>query len=94
MKHVALILVAAAALFGGTIVAAMRLSEWTPAQSAEGIPGTSGSLNTAALEGCAFAAQRDDVLYFASNRAGGIGGLDIWYALNAEGAGRQSTSPR
>lgn len=86
MKYVALMLVMAAALFGGTIAAAMRLSEWTPAQSAESIPGTSGSLNTAALEGCAFVAQRDDVLYFASNRAGGIGGLDIWYsARTADG---------
>jgi hypothetical protein len=49
--------------------------------SAESVPGTSGNLNTGALEGCPFVAQRDNILYFASNRAGGIGGLDIWYSV-------------
>lgn len=64
--------------------AAMQFSSWGPATSVESIPGTSATLNTAALEGCAFVAQRDDVLYFASNRAGGKGGLDIWYARRSE----------
>lgn len=63
---------------------AMNFGPWTPAVSAESVPGTSENLNTAALEGCAFVAQRDDILYFASNRAGGMGGLDIWYALRGE----------
>jgi hypothetical protein len=62
----------------------MSFGSWAPAVSAESIPGTSGNLNTGALEGCPFVAQRDDVLYVASNRAGGIGGLDIWYALRHE----------
>lgn len=53
---------------------------WGTAVSAESVAGTSTDLNTSALEGCAFVAQRDDVLYFASSRAGGLGGLDIWYA--------------
>jgi Tol biopolymer transport system component len=55
--------------------------------SIETIPGTSGNLNTAALEGCPFVAQRGNILYFASNRAGGMGGLDIWYSQRtADGA--------
>ena len=58
--------------------AAMSLGPWSAAVGVESIPGTSGNLNTAALEGCPFVAQRGDVLYFASNRAGGLGGLDIW----------------
>jgi Tol biopolymer transport system component len=41
----------------------------------------SSSLNSSALDGCPFVAQRGDVLYFASERAGGAGGLDIWYSL-------------
>jgi hypothetical protein len=70
-----------------TTAAAMQFSAWAPAVSAETIPGTSASLNTPALEGCAFIAQRDDVLYFASNRAGGLGGLDIWYSVRNEAGG-------
>jgi len=65
-------------------VAAMSFGSWSAPTSAESIPGTSGNLNTAALEGCPFVAQRGDVLYFASNRAGGAGGLDIWYSVRDE----------
>lgn len=69
-----------ATLVLASAVVAWSTGPWSPAMNAETIPGTSGDLNTAALEGCAFIAQRDDVLYFASNRPGGAGGLDIWYA--------------
>lgn len=65
-------------------VAAMTFGPWSAATSVESIPGTSGNLNTASLEGCPFVAQRGDVLYFASNRAGGMGGLDIWYSVRDE----------
>ena len=75
---------AVAVLSLATAAAAMSFGAWSPAVNAESIPGTSGSLNTAALEGCAFVAQRDDVLYFASGRAGGAGGLDIWYSLRGD----------
>lgn len=81
--------VASAAAIAATAAAAYAMSfgAWSPAVNAELIPGTSGTLNTAALEGCSYVAQRDDVLYFASNRAGGMGGLDIWYSpRNANGA--------
>jgi len=63
------------------VVAAMSFGPWSAAVSVESISGTSDNLNTAALEGCPFVAQRDDVIYFASNRAGGQGGLDIWYSM-------------
>jgi Tol biopolymer transport system component len=67
-----------------TTVQGMSFGAWSPAVNAESIAGTAANLNTAALEGCAFVAQRDDILYFASNRAGGLGGTDIWYALRGE----------
>lgn len=53
-------------------------SPWTPAVNLEQIPGTSPDLNTAALEGCPIVSPDGRALYFASNRAGGLGGLDIW----------------
>jgi len=70
-----------------TAAAAMSFGPWSAPASAESIPGASNTLNTAALEGCPFVAQRGDVLYFASNRPGGLGGLDIWYSLRDESGG-------
>jgi len=80
---------AATALTFATVAfaAARGFGAWSPAIAAESIAGTSGDLNTAALEGCPFVAQRDDILYFASNRAGGMGGLDIWYARRGADGG-------
>lgn len=74
-------------LAAATGVGAWSTGLWSAASAAESIPGTSGNLNTAALEGCPFVAQRGDVLYFASNRAGGQGGLDIWYSVQSDNGG-------
>lgn len=62
----------------------MSLGLWSSAVNAESIPGTHAGLNSAALDGCPFVAQRDDILYFASGRAGGAGGLDIWFSVRGE----------
>ncbi len=78
---------ALAAIVMAPLTQAMAFGPWSPALSAESITGTSGTLNTAALEGCPFVAQRGDVLYFASNRAGGAGGLDIWYSFRGADGG-------
>lgn len=84
---IAVVASAAAVVATAAAAQAMSLGAWSPAVNAESISGTSGNLNSAALEGCGFVAQRDDVLYFASNRSGGMGGLDIWYSpRNANGA--------
>lgn len=66
-----------------TLAFAASFGAWSPTVSAETIPGTSANLNTGALEGCPFIAQRDGILYFASNRVadGAQGGVDIWYSL-------------
>ena len=88
MKRNLIMLVAVAVTAAlATTAAAMQLSAWGPAANAKTIPGTSAILNTFSLEGCAFIAPRDDILYFASNRAGGMGGLDIWYSLRNEAGG-------
>lgn len=54
-------------------VAAKQLSAWAD-------PGLVPGVNTASLEGCAMQSPDGLSLYFASNRSGGVGGLDIWVA--------------
>lgn len=84
-RTITTLVVASVVAAAATTAAAMQFSAWAPAVSAETIPGTSVNLNTGALEGCPFVAQRGDALYFASSRAGGLGGLDIWYSVRDEG---------
>src|SRR4029453_5848272 len=79
--------VAAAAIILGTLVATAvayahppRFSDWEPTVSLESIPGTSTELNTPSLDGCPIQAPDGLSLYIASNRPGGVGGLDIWVA--------------
>ena len=54
-------------------VAAKQFSAWAD-------PGLVPGVNTASLEGCAMQSPDGLSLYFASNRSGGVGGLDIWVA--------------
>jgi hypothetical protein len=68
-------------------LAASSFNSWGPAASLESIPGTSSELNTAALEGCPFLSSDGLMLYMASNRAGGQGGIDIWVAERASPEG-------
>lgn len=62
---------------------AMQLGAWGPAVSAESIPGTGSELNTASIDGCPMQSPDGLSLYMASNRPGGLGGLDIWVASRA-----------
>jgi hypothetical protein len=62
---------------------ARAYSSWAPAINAERIPGTAPTFNTAAFEGCPFIAPDGKTFYMASNRAGGLGGLDIWVSTRA-----------
>lgn len=50
---------------------------WGPAQLVDA--GT-GNINTGALEGCPIEGPDGHYLFFASNRANGYGGIDIWAA--------------
>jgi WD40-like Beta Propeller Repeat len=42
------------------------------------VPGTNPELNTPSLDGCPFASPDGLSLYIASDRPGGLGGIDIW----------------
>lgn len=52
---------------------------WSLATSIEiATPGAHPTFNTAALEGCPFAARDGKTFFLASNRAGGLGDIDIY----------------
>ncbi len=63
-----------------SIVSAKHLGDWSTPVNAESIPGTSSDLNTVFNDGCPILSPDSLSLYFASNRPGGLGGLDIWVA--------------
>jgi hypothetical protein len=63
-----------------------------------GTPSSIGSLNTPAVEGCPFESPDGLTLFFASDRPGGVGGLDIWYSQRGStgaewGPARNAGSP-
>jgi WD40-like Beta Propeller Repeat len=66
-----------------TAASAARRSPWGPAVNAESIPGASAELNTPSLDGCPFTSLDERSLYLASDRPGGLGGIDIWVARRA-----------
>jgi WD40-like Beta Propeller Repeat len=73
-------LVAVTIVVGVTAAAAsaMHFAAWSAAQKIDEIAGNHPDLNTAFLDGCPIQAPDGLSLYIASNRPGGIGGLDIW----------------
>jgi hypothetical protein len=55
-------------------------SEWSPATRVEDQAGTDPAFNGSALDGCPFISRDERTFYMASNRTGGVGGIDIWVA--------------
>lgn len=61
-------------------VAAVQHGTWSLAVSAESAPGTSSELNTSSNDGCPIESPDGLHVYTATNRPGGLGGIDIWMA--------------
>jgi hypothetical protein len=61
-----------------TALRADGVSPWSPAIRVEDIPGTNPKFNYSGLDGCPFIAADDRTFYMASDRPGGLGGIDIW----------------
>jgi hypothetical protein len=83
LRHVALsilLVLIATGTLGAQTGSAQRYRSWRPAASVD--PGGRWGVNTDALEGCPIEAPDGQFLYFASNRPGGKGLLDIWVAEN------------
>jgi hypothetical protein len=87
MKASALVVpfaIAATAVFSGVAVAMPDdFGAWSAATRVEAAPGTDPSFNGAALDGCPFISRDGKTFYMASNRAGGLGGIDIWVSTRA-----------
>lgn len=57
------------------------LGAWSPALDIEAAPpGADANFNTGAAEGCPFISRDGKTFFIASDRPGGMGGLDIWIA--------------
>lgn len=75
--------VAAISLVTASAAQAKQFSPWQTAQKVDEIDGNSSDLNTPSLDGCPIQSPDGLSLYMASNRPGGLGGLDIWVAHRA-----------
>lgn len=71
---------AATTVFSPGSTMAQKFGPWGEPVSAESFGSTSPALNTSATEGCPILDPYTGDLYFASDREGGEGGLDIWRA--------------
>jgi Tol biopolymer transport system component len=77
------ILAAVLGFLGLTVVSAAfavagDYGSWATATRVEALPGTDPSFNGPALDGCPFISRDGKRFYMASNRPGGLGGIDIW----------------
>lgn len=52
--------------------------EWSDATRVEDVPGADPAFNESSLDGCPFISPDGKAFYMASNRSGGLGGIDIW----------------
>lgn len=82
-KAVALPVLVALAVCTAALASAGEFSAWSPATRVEAAPTTDPSFNGAALDGCPFISRDGRTFYMASNRPGGLGGLDIWVSTRA-----------
>jgi WD40-like Beta Propeller Repeat len=81
LSSVAVALVAAGGVGATALAMPTEFSGWSPATRVEAEAGTDPAFNGPALDGCPFIARDERALYMASNRPGGLGGIDIWVAL-------------
>lgn len=73
-----LVAFAVIAVSTGALASAGEFSSWSAATRVEDAPGTDPAFNGAALDGCPFISRDGKRFYMASNREGGLGGIDIW----------------
>lgn len=66
-------------LLSGAALAASEFGPWSVAGRIEDTsPGAHPDFNTPSLDGCPFISRDGTTFFMASDRAGGLGGIDIW----------------
>lgn len=83
LNGIAVALVAAAVVAASAAAMPTGFSDWSPATRVEAQSGTPESFNGPSLDGCPFISRDERSFYMASNRPGGLGGIDIWVARRA-----------
>jgi hypothetical protein len=68
---------------GAALAALGDYGVWSTAVRVESIPGTDPDFNGPYLDGCPFVSRDNKTFYMASNRPGGLGGIDIWVSTRA-----------
>ena len=76
--YIGLALLVAAGVSGTAMAMPSEFSGWSTATRVEDQAGTDPAFNGSDLDGCPFISRNETTLYMASNRPGGLGGLDIW----------------
>jgi Tol biopolymer transport system component len=75
-------LAAAAIVVSSALAMPDQFSGWSSAARVEAT-GADASFNGPSLDGCPFIARDGKTFYMASNRPGGLGGIDIWVSTRA-----------
>jgi Tol biopolymer transport system component len=74
--------IAAIAICSTALAMPDQFSEWSQATRVEAT-GADPAFNGPSLDGCPFISRDDKTFYMASNRPGGLGGIDIWVSTRA-----------
>jgi Tol biopolymer transport system component len=68
---------------GSAVAASGDFGAWSAATRVESASGTAPAFNGLSLDGCPFISRDGKTFYMASNRPGGLGGIDIWVSTRA-----------
>jgi WD40-like Beta Propeller Repeat len=77
------VMLVAVGLCSAAVAGMGKFSGWSAAVRVEAIPCTDLSFNGPDLDGCPFISRDGKKFFMASNRPGGLGGIDIWLSTRA-----------